>query len=263
MHCVCDVVSLTNRKNIMKKQKANKVAAQVVVIDEFNNASEFAQSVENAIIDAEIDAAIESVTVDTSLDFTQAQEVTESAAQQVYNAVKQALEQRNATQYSKDNDLSLKLLSVAQMQVMIDAQLDVAKFAVTVAQSDKSKSDFIAVKALYKTLALLNAIANKSIAKCDDYTAIILHNARLMQNELTYEHAAYSLFKQITFDEEKLEKLSSVKLARKNVKASTMSTQRSSSKNALALLQCIAYADKKITLNTDSAILKSLQALDA
>ena len=111
---------------------------------------------------------------------------------------------------------------------------------------------------------MLNAASTSDVFKLDDYSAIILHNAKALSDAISYEQAAYSLCKQIEFDEEKLSSIAnaSSSIRRKDVKASTMTTQRSSSKNAFALLDVATYtSDKTIKLNLDNLVCQKLLEL--
>lgn len=131
----------------------------------------------------------------------------------------------------KNLNAELKFYNVATVEYAMTCGLNVEALAKQIAQSDKKNADFLAVYALQKVRKILNACAQGLTSTFDPYTRTILAN--LVHSKQNNKTALVSLSKSVQFDEfDTQHKIS----ARYNCNASTASTQASSTRQALRVL---------------------------
>lgn len=150
------------------------------------------------------------------------------------------LKARNAAQFSKDNDITLSYAfkhdkSIKSGMVKIKHEL-FAKYSNDVLNHDSSACDknaFIAVKANYKIARILDGIGCGSINGLDEYTVTIVANALHNGGKILSKSALVCLSDNITYNE-----LDATDVLKNRMRkaATTASTQRSSTREALRIL---------------------------
>lgn len=163
-----------------------------------------------------------------------------------YISLFDAIKARNIRVYSKDNDISLKKLVSAEKAIKIAMKsIDNAIFLNYIAMQyndEKAQDNFVAVKANVKILTFLASIGKKEKTALDSYSASIIANTLANDNNLTAKSALVTLSRSIEYSEfERQQKLKS----RCNVAPSTASTQRSSSREALRILNLATITKRK------------------
>jgi hypothetical protein len=123
----------------------------------------------------------------------------------------------------------------------VSAIVDVPELARKIAVTDKSSADFVAVYALQKVRKMLYAFANSIKSFIDGYSNSIIFNMVQLQ-ELTNKSALVALSKSVEYSE--LDKVQSIK-RQINVAVSTASTQASSTRQMLHLLNIASVTKRK------------------
>lgn len=159
---------------------------------------------------------------------------------QRFEALFNNMKARNAAQLSKDNDITLSLLFKNEEMVKAGMQ----KFTATLideyianavnheAGTDRTK--FVAVKVNVKLVRMLVALGQNAINAIDEYSQTIIANALHNKGKIFSKSALVCLSKDIEFGE--LE-TSQILKNRMRKAASTASTQRSSSREMLRILE--------------------------
>jgi hypothetical protein len=154
----------------------------------------------------------------------------------------------------KNLNTEIKFYNAATVEYAMNAGINFDALAKQVAQQDKKHADFLAVYALQKVRKILNACAQGIINEFDPYTRTILAN--LAQDKQNNKTALVSLSKSIQFEEfDTKHKIS----ARYNCNASTASTQASSTRQALRVLNIANTSKGRVNDEfelTDSALAK-------
>lgn len=119
--------------------------------------------------------------------------------------------------------------------------VDVPALARKIAICDKSNPDFVAVYALQKVRKMVYALANGARSFVDGYSNSIISNMVQLQ-ELTNKSALVALSKSIEYSE--LDKVQAIKRTI-NVAVSTASTQASSTRQMLRLLDVASVTKRK------------------
>jgi hypothetical protein len=154
----------------------------------------------------------------------------------------------------KNLTAELKFYNAATVEYAMNAGINVEALAKQIAQADKKHADFLAVYALQKVRKILNACAQGIANTFDPYTRTILAN--LSHNKQNNKTALVSLSKSVTFDE--FDTQHAIK-ARYNCNASTASTQASSTRQALRVLNIANTSKGRVNDEfelTDSALAK-------
>jgi hypothetical protein len=120
---------------------------------------------------------------------------------------------------------------------LIDVQTLARKISIT----EKSNADFVAVYALQKVRKMIYALANGVKSFIDGYSNSIITNMVTLQ-ELTNKSALVALSKSIEYSE--LDKVQAIKRTI-NVAVSTASTQASSTRQMLRLLDVASVTKRK------------------
>lgn len=123
----------------------------------------------------------------------------------------------------------------------VSAIVDVPALARKIAICDKSAPDFVAVYALQKVRKMVYALANGARSFVDGYSNSIISNMVQLQ-ELTNKSALVALSKSIEYSE--LDKVQAIKRTI-NVAVSTASTQASSTRQMLRLLDVASVTKRK------------------
>ena len=147
---------------------------------------------------------------------------------------------RNAAQFSKDNDIALSFMfknekSIKAGMVKFSAQqFDdyIANVINTEAGADKTK--FVAVKVNVKIVRMLASIGQQAINAIDEYSQTIIANALANKGKIFSKSALVCLSKDIEYNEFDQ---SQILRNRMRKAASTASTQRSSSREMLRILE--------------------------
>lgn len=144
----------------------------------------------------------------------------------------------------------------------VSSIVDVPALAKKIAVTDKSSADFVAVYALQKVRKMVYAFANNARSFIDGYSNSIISNMVQLQ-ELTNKSALVALSKSIEYSE--LDKVQAIKRTI-NVAVSTASTQASSTRQMLRLLDVASVTKRKtgdeFTFN-DTASAKQVMAFYA
>jgi hypothetical protein len=170
-------------------------------------------------------------------------------AQQIttqFEALFNAIKARNIATPSKDNDISLSFMVKDEKHIkngMKHVKNDTFSNYVSMQSSDKKASvSFVAVKANVKILHFLSAIGSKDSAAIDNYSAAIISNTFENDNALTAKSALVTLTKNLEFDA--LDVVQKIK-NRCRVAVTTASTQRSSSREAMRVLNLATVTKNK------------------
>lgn len=123
----------------------------------------------------------------------------------------------------------------------VSSIVDVPALARKIAICDKSAPDFVAVYALQKVRKMVYALANGARSFVDGYSNSIISNMVQLQ-ELTNKSALVALSKSIEYSE--LDKVQAIKRTI-NVAVSTASTQASSTRQMLRLLDVASVTKRK------------------
>lgn len=123
----------------------------------------------------------------------------------------------------------------------VSSIIDVPALARKIAICDKSAPDFVAVYALQKVRKMVYALANGARSFVDGYSNSIISNMVQLQ-ELTNKSALVALSKSIEYSE--LDKVQAIKRTI-NVAVSTASTQASSTRQMLRLLDVASVTKRK------------------
>lgn len=123
----------------------------------------------------------------------------------------------------------------------VSSIVDVPALARKIAICDKSNPDFVAVYALQKVRKMVYALANGARSFVDGYSNSIISNMVQLQ-ELTNKSALVALSKSIEYSE--LDKVQAIKRTI-NVAVSTASTQASSTRQMLRLLDVASVTKRK------------------
>jgi hypothetical protein len=123
----------------------------------------------------------------------------------------------------------------------VSATVDVPALARKISICEKSSADFVAVYALQKVRKMLYALANNARSFVDGYSNSILSNMVTLQ-ELTNKSALVALSKSVEYSE--LDKVQAIKRTI-NVAVSTASTQASSTRQMLRLLDVASVTKRK------------------
>ena len=164
-----------------------------------------------------------------------AQQVT-TRFENLFNAIKT----RNAAQHSKDNDITLSYMfkhekTIKAGMVKFPAALFDAFIANATNHDAKAcaRDAFVAVKVNVKIVRMLDAIGRGSIAPADEYSQTIIANALHNDGKIISKAALVCLSSNIEFDE-----LDATQVIKNRMRkaATTASTQRSSTREALRIL---------------------------
>lgn len=154
-----------------------------------------------------------------------------------YVALFNAIKSRQTVQASKDNLTSLQLLYKHEKSVKAGMQkmsAERAAFFVTMQNPESKGENFIAVKANVKIINILRSIGEKSINHIDGYSMTIIANALKNDGVIFAKSALVSLSKDVEYLP--LDTMQIIS-ARMRKAASTAVTQRSSTREALRVLQ--------------------------
>lgn len=174
-----------------------------------------------------------------------------------FDALQSALNNRiaNAENENQVKNLKaeLKMFTLPILEYAIANGLDVEKLTKTIAISEKKDANYLAIYALQKVRKTLSACAQGLKSSLDGYTRTIVNN--LAFNEQNNKSALVSLSKAIEFNEFDTQKKITVKYG---CKPSTASTQMSSTRQALMLLNIATVTKRKN--NDEFALTDSLLA---
>ena len=158
-------------------------------------------------------------------------------ANELFDALTVALKTRNARVYSKDNDAMIEFVAKSEKGIkagMLKFKYETIEAWVNMqACDDKGSDKFIAVKANIKTARILYAIGAKMVSQIDNYSATIIANMLANDGVIFAKTALMSLCKDIEYNA--LDQTQVIR-ARMGKAASTASTQRSSTREALRVL---------------------------
>jgi hypothetical protein len=148
-----------------------------------------------------------------------------------------ALSDRQARVPSRDNEIALSYMVKAEKSIckgMVKFPADTFGNIVSAQKNDKKGAgDFLAVKVNIKILRLLDAIGSGLASNIDDYTCTIVANALHNKGKIYAKSALVCLSRDIQYC---ANDLTQVIKHRMGVVASTASTQRSSTRQALNAL---------------------------
>lgn len=172
----------------------------------------------------------------------------------IQDALNTRIENAENDNQRKNFKTEIAFYNEAMISSALALDIDMKAIAKQIAISDKKNADFIAVYALQKIRKLLTASALNLISFTDSYTKTILTN--LMFDAQNNKTAYVSLSKSIEFSEFDTQK--KIK-ARYNCNASTASTQASSTRQALKVLNIATVSKNKV--NDEFALTDSKIAL--
>lgn len=164
-------------------------------------------------------------------------------AQQVnaqFEALFNAVKARNAAIESKDNIVTMSYMVKAENEKSIKAGMKHIKndtftrFVESQSTEKKGAVNFTAVKVNVKILHFLSALGEKNANLIDAYSAAIINNTFSNDNMLSAKSAMITLCKNLEYDA--LDTVQRIK-SRCRVALTTASTQCSSSKESLRILQ--------------------------
>ncbi len=162
-----------------------------------------------------------------------------------------AITARNLRTPSRDNDLTLEYLAKSEKGIkagLMKFSFElIEKWALMQANDQKGAQNFIAVKANMKIVRIIYAIGSKMVSQIDDYSATIIANMLANDGVLFAKSALVCLSRDIEYGA--LEQ-SQILRARMGKAATTASTQRSSTREALRVL---GFADVHKGMKEDPA----------
>lgn len=152
---------------------------------------------------------------------------------------------KSGEKYTAEKKAFNSTAMLASIQKLIDYGYDFAPLSENLLNTDKADCDatsYVAIYALQKIRKALNAIGNGLALSFDDYTIAIVSNLTRLQT-LSTMNAQRTIARSIEFDE--LEQQVSIK-NRMNCKPSTASTQASSTREMLRILDvCVVHKKHK------------------
>lgn len=177
-----------------------------------------------------------------------------NSLQSVLNALQARIDNAANENQIKNFRAEIKFYNEAMIASALALSIDVKALSAQIAISDKKNNDYIAVYALQKIRKLLTSSALSLTSQLDAYTRTILTN--LVYDAQNNKTAYVSLSKSIEFNE--LDNQKKIK-TRYNCNASTASTQASSTRQALKVLNIATVSKNKV--NDEFALTDSKIAL--
>lgn len=172
----------------------------------------------------------------------------------IQDAINTRIEHAENDNQRKNFRAELKMYNEAMISSALALEIDLKAISKQIAISDKKDTNYIAVYALQKVRKLLSASALNLTSQLDAYTRTILTN--LVFDAQNNKTAYVSLSKSIEFSEFDTQKKMK---ARYNCNASTASTQASSTRQALKVLNIATVSKNKV--NDEFALTESKIAL--
>jgi hypothetical protein len=258
-----EVVSAVSVDQSQVTEQQNAIVAEMMQAPEALSADDVAAV---AALEPEPEASAPSTPT------VEAKSISESDVIAAHAAMLNALDARiaespNENQVDFFKRMRDKHLSIHESRALLTHGVDVRALAATLGNSNKNDSArFVAKYALEKVLKVARALAQNSFLQLDKYTQSILLNVRKLElsenkQKIRAQTALACLSSAITFDENDLQQAYT---RFGNCVASTASTQRSSTREALRALGA-ADASKNVRDDsftfTDAEIAQSLRTL--